>query len=296
METRKANNDLVAETDITHHEYTGDIISQQPLFPHATSKVEKSYDFDNPIPSNPLTTITSTSSYDVYGNADVLEVTTVDHTVSTNNYPDTYKTITTNTYDNNQANIDKWFLGRLTNTTVRKQTITGGSVDSDITRESSFEYDATTGFLTKEIVEPNNNTFKLTKTYTHDGYGNQLSVRTTNHDNSIDRTSSTTFDSSGRFRATSTNAKSHAESYVTNNPWGGVTKLTGPNLLDTLWEYDAQGRKIKETRADSTETNITSIGVADHVRLKSTQSTKSQPPVQEEQLPLFTLIDSAAKC
>jgi len=252
IETRKATNELLAETDITYHEFTGNIISQQPLFPRATSKVEKTYDFTN---QTHLSTATSSTTYDAYGNALVITVETQDHTASTNNYPDTYKTITTNVYDDSQTNIDKWFLGRLTSTTVQKQTLNGATVVDDITRESSFEYDVTTGFLTKEIIEPNNSAFTLTKTYTHDAFGNQLTVTTTGAGITA-RSSSTAFDSDGRFRTSSTNAKGHVESYLTNDPWGGVTKLTGPNLLNTLWEYDAQGRKVKETRADGTQTNI----------------------------------------
>ena len=164
VEMRTSTDSLLAESIVTHHEFTGDIISQQPLFPHATSNVEKSYDFES---SNLLSTVTNSMTYDSYGSVDVITVTTVDHTDSNTEY----KTVTDNDYDDDD--VSKWFLGRLSKTTVTKTIDNGGA----ITRTSEFEYDVTTGFLVKEITEPGGS-FELMKTYLHDVYGNQIKVTT----------------------------------------------------------------------------------------------------------------------
>ena len=207
-----------------------------PVFPYASQQIEKTYDLDSGIL---ITTVTTDTTLDTYGNATNVSVTTADTT-------GTYATTTINTYTNDET---KWHLGRLTQATVTK---TGGYENAPA-RTSSFTYDSVTGFLTTETVESGANA--LTKTYTHDVYGNRISVTTTGPD-ITSRTTSTTYDSNGRFPITATNALNHSETREYNNAWGSVTKLTGPNNLDTVWQYDAQGRKVKEIRADGTSTDI----------------------------------------
>ena len=227
-----------------------------PAFPFASQSVSETFDLNG---GALISTNTTDTTMDTFGNPTQLVVTTVDAGV------ETYVTTTNNTYTNDTT---KWHLGRLTQATVTKQQGTSSSP----TRKSSFEYDAVTGLLTKEKIEPGTN-MELVKTYAHDGFGNRICVIVEGSDisdqgatNTCDigggtvlnqgRITSTTYDSQGRFPVTVTNALSHVETREYNDPWGNVTKLTGPNNLDTLWEYDTLGRKSKETRADGTITNI----------------------------------------
>ncbi len=188
-----------------------------------------------------ISTTTTSSTYDAFGNPTLITATTNDVGQPS------FVTTTNNTYIND---VTKWHLGRLMDASVTK------SLDgvASPTRSSSFEYDSSTGFLTKEIIEPGSS-MELMKTYTHDGYGNRLSVMTSGS-NIASRTTSTTYDSQGRFALTATNALGHSETrehnVTLNKGWGQLTKLTGPNGLSTTWEYDTLGRKIKETRADGT--------------------------------------------
>ncbi|MRR58958.1 MAG: hypothetical protein EG824_12205 [Deltaproteobacteria bacterium] len=48
------------------------------------------------------------------------------------------------------------------------------------TRTSAFSYDATSGLLVKEIVEPDNSDLCLVTEYLYDGYGNKVSASTRN--------------------------------------------------------------------------------------------------------------------
>lgn len=83
----------------------------------------------------------------------------------------TYTKTTTNTYTHDAAN---WRLGRLTGASVVHQE-TG---KPSITRTSSFTYDAGTGLITSETVEPGSALFH-TKTYGYNGFGAVTSLTET---------------------------------------------------------------------------------------------------------------------
>lgn len=123
------------------------------------------------------------------------------------------------------------------------------------TRTSSFSYDANTGLLIQEVIEPDNTALRLQTDYVYDSYGNKTSVTVSGVD-IVTRTSTTTYDARGQFPSSSANAKGHTETRVFDPRFGTVTSLTGPNLLTTTWQYDGFGRKILETRADATSTTI----------------------------------------
>lgn len=163
------------------------------------------------------------------------------------------------------------------------------------TRTSAFVYDGTSGLLTKEIIEPGNSDFCLVTAYQYDDYGNKKKAITRNCNGeagtqpgvnneaigptgdariqvpdasgtlvtvSIESTTEYAADpnggwSAGQFPTTSTNALGQFETKQYDVRFGAVTKLTGPNLLDTEWVYDGFGRKVLEKRADGTGTQWT---------------------------------------
>ncbi len=80
---------------------------------------------------------------------------------------------TTNTYQT--ADTDKWFVDRLTQSAVA-----ASSAGTTITRTSGFSYDATTGLLLHETVEPGDaGCFYLDTGYQYDAYGNKNIVTLT---------------------------------------------------------------------------------------------------------------------
>ncbi|MGZ3236216.1 MAG: RHS repeat domain-containing protein, partial [Burkholderiaceae bacterium] len=126
------------------------------------------------------------------------------------------------------------------------------------TRTSAFEYDAATGQLTKEIVEPDNAQLRLETLYTYDAWGNKIAATTSSPATGsaafAARSSSTGYDARGQFPLSSTNALNQTEARVFDLQYGAMTSLTGPNGLTTTWQYDDFGRKAREIRADNTQT------------------------------------------
>jgi RHS repeat-associated protein len=156
---------------------------------------------------------------------------------------------TTNTYSNDTTN---WLLGRLTRATVTSSLPNGLSA----TRTSAFAYEASSGLLTQEIIEPDIASLKLTTSYTLDTFGNRVAVTISGADIAT-RSSSTQYDAQGRFAVGSTNALGHKETRTFEPGFGNPVSLTGPNGLTTTWAYDGFGRKIQENRADGTQSTFT---------------------------------------
>ena len=127
-----------------------------------------------------------------------------------------------------------------------------------LTRSSSFAYDANTGLLTQETVEPCNNppcdpTLQLQTQYVYDAFGNKTSASTSGDDIGT-RTSATTYDPKGEFPIKSTNALSQTELWQYDPRFGKPTSHTDLNNLVTTWSYDSFGRKTSEVRPDGTQT------------------------------------------
>ncbi|QMU61549.1 MAG: hypothetical protein GKR92_07505 [Gammaproteobacteria bacterium] len=256
-ETKLPSGDLLSVSEVLEFDIKGTLGTEgsygdgDPIYPYVKKQTERTYDL---LDHQLITTVTTETTLDDYGNALTVLVTTTDAESGNE-----YTTSTASLYDNIENDPEKWHLGRLTQATVTK---TGGVADPtdgsppNDTRVSAFTYASDTGFLLTETIEPGPNA--LTKTYIHDDYGNRKQVETTGAGLVGTRITKTTYDANGRFPVYAENAMgpTHSETREYNNPWGGVTKLTGPNGLDTIWQYDAQGRKIREIRSDGTETNI----------------------------------------
>ncbi|MFM8331439.1 MAG: toxin TcdB middle/N-terminal domain-containing protein, partial [Candidatus Methylumidiphilus sp.] len=194
------------------------------------------------------------TSFDAYGNPTQITVATDEsynyNSFNANGPVNPYGNVktTTNIYSNDTTN---WFLGRLTRATVTSTLPTGATA----TRTSAFAYDAASGLLTQEVIEPDNAALKLTTAYTLDAFGNRVATTVSGADIAT-RTSTTTFDAQGRFPVKGTNALGHSETRTFDPGFGNPLSLTGPNGLTTTWAYDGFGRKTKETRADGTQSNF----------------------------------------
>ena len=60
---------------------------------------------------------------------------------------------------------------------------------------------------------------------------------------------------SGRVPTSTSNALGHSYTRVYDPAFGTVISQTGPNQITTAWDYDTFGRKVREVRADGTETH-----------------------------------------
>jgi YD repeat-containing protein len=127
---------------------------------------------------------------------------------------------------------------------------------SSITRTSSSAYDASSGLLVQEVVEPDISALRLETDYTYDAFGNKQSITVSGAD-IVSRGSSSVYDARGQFVSGNTNALGQGESWQYDPRFGAPTSHTGPNGVTTTWSYDSFGRKIQEIRADGTQTKWT---------------------------------------
>ncbi|MBN9409215.1 MAG: RHS repeat-associated core domain-containing protein [Burkholderiales bacterium] len=138
-------------------------------------------------------------------------------------------------------------------------------------RATAFEYDAISGLLTAEVLEPDAGRADscLRTVYTHDTYGNRTGMTLSGCTGAsaqaqfTSRTTTTAYASytvtvsgssiavpAGAFATQVTNALSQSEMRQYDPRFGGVISQTGPNALTTTAEYDLLGRKVLEVAAD----------------------------------------------
>jgi YD repeat-containing protein len=132
------------------------------------------------------------------------------------------------------------------------------AAQTTLTRTSSFGYDAGSGLLTQEVIEPNTQSLRLQTDYLYDTFGNKAQVTVSGADIAT-RSSTASYapsngSANGQFLTTQTNALGQSETWQYDSRFGKPTSHTGPNGLTTTWQYDSFGRKILELRADGTRT------------------------------------------
>jgi RHS repeat-associated protein len=232
------------------------------------------------VPATPITSVTTTMVFGEstqYGNPTKI---TVDSGGG-------YVKVTDNVYSNNSTD---WILGRLTAAAVTSTNPTSPTPTQ--TRVSSFTYNSL-GFLGSETIEPCprpvftgltisapcDSALTLATTYGYDGFGNKTSVTvsggTTGASLVSARTTTTSYAANtanpvaGRFPTSTTNALNQTETREFDNRFGGMIKLTGPNLIETNWTYDAFGRKFSEVRQDGTRTDWTYSATAGSIQAQA---------------------------
>jgi RHS repeat-associated protein len=142
---------------------------------------------------------------------------------------------------------------------------------SEQTRKISFLYDETTGLLKEERVEPDSSELCVVTTHEYDTYGNRsksitapcagassaasfsLRYATTDHSAAAQLTSNVL---PGSYPLQTANQLGHTERKKFNAAFGQVEELLGPNGLKTTWSHDEFGRKVTETRADGSTTQV----------------------------------------
>jgi RHS repeat-associated protein len=215
--------------------------------------------------------ISHAADFDEWGNALRLEM----QYLNSDDSQTGYSKITTSTYTNNTTD---WILGRLSTAQVQSYMPNPPPL-GDTLRKTYFDYEATTGLLLREIMEPYSKNPCLVTVHAYDNYGNRKTATTRNCNGTspeaaaptgdyvfAQRVTSTGWasdsggtDTKGRFPTKVTNALGHIEtrSYSDGARFGVPNSITGPNNLTTTWTYDNFGRKALETRADGNKTEWT---------------------------------------
>lgn len=163
------------------------------------------------------------------------------------------KVVTHNTYNDNVSN---WRLGRLETATVRHER----RGQTSITRRSDFEYYPGTGFLKKEIVEPNSFDVKerLTTEYFYDSYGNV----TKKHTYSINPNNCSSTTSSGEGCEYYVNRMTESI-YGSQGRYVNKTKNVYGQITQQVFLRDHLGQPIK-SRSLSGVTTLNGYGAFGH--------------------------------
>jgi len=208
-------------------------------YPYISSSTENKYSLgSNLLSSTALSTIASTFVYDNYGNLSSSSVTQSDPQNSSNNL----LTSTTNTF-NQSAAYQRY--GRLTASTVTKTLKVGGTITSNISRSSSFSYDA--DYLLKtETYAPNLAAATSVTTHGYDAAGNKISVSVYAPSGSdgtlpVTRTNSTAYTANYRFVASTTNAAARTAIYKYNG-LAASTFAGSPALISAIAVTDANNQ------------------------------------------------------
>ncbi|MCC6448844.1 MAG: VCBS repeat-containing protein [Chitinophagaceae bacterium] len=152
---------------------------------------------------------------------------------------------------------DKWFIGRLSKSTVFK-TCPGGT---EVLRETEFEYNPITGYLIKEILEPNQGQeLRTIKTYERDKFGNitKTTEQAWNGTQVVTRTKTAKFDALGRYQIESTNQLGQKVSLKVDPYRGLPLESTDENGLVTKMKYNAFGILRETEYPDGTKSFINS--------------------------------------
>ncbi|MES2982235.1 MAG: RHS repeat-associated core domain-containing protein [Verrucomicrobiota bacterium] len=203
--------------------------------PIQTTSVNQIFDLDGTLKGETATTQNLTD-FDAYGFVESSSVTSLDGS-----------SVVTNNQYNHIVTADKWHLGRLSSASVTKTR--SGLLSSQ--KNSAFTYDTATGLLKSETVEPGH-PLSVTKSYTHDAYGNVLSTTVTG--SGLTRSSSTSYDSKGRFVISETNQLGYTATHNYDSDKALVLSTTDINGLTTSFAYDPFGTLIKTIHPDSTVT------------------------------------------
>jgi RHS repeat-associated protein len=180
-----------------------------------------------------------------------------------------------------QDDRKRWYLGRLTKSTVKKygDPIAGpGSPRRTEARCSRFEYDRDTGLLAEQESNGANKQATLTK-FERDRYGN-IVKKVVSAIGERAQITSAEFDQFGRFEIASTDGLGH-RSEATKDPRTGLpTTLVDANGLRTSFQYDTFGRLRSETSPTGISKTTEMVGPGGLPSLDSTRDIAFGLPVR----------------
>ncbi|NNE06187.1 MAG: hypothetical protein HKN15_10740, partial [Xanthomonadales bacterium] len=209
------------------NEWAGLVTAGGAVFPHIAKSLERRYTLQGVFDRKVLTS----NVPDENGNLTSI----IQKTYSTDGDSAFAIRTTSNTY---KDNISNWHFGLL-GTSIVTHTRTG---QTSITRQSSYDYDTDTGILDKEIIEPNNSAFKVTKDYQLDRFGNYIRTTVTGF-GMVSRVSEAEYDSYGRFVIESRNDLGQITHKVNDHDaFGNVLESENIDGVMTFYAADFMGR------------------------------------------------------
>ena len=247
-----------------------------PLQPHIAGAVEEEYDLPEPDSSGELkagaklTTVSTETTYDGWGNPSELTTTTVDHANGKR-----FQQVTENAYAASAAGeASTWArqYGRLTRTEVtrrRDESYTAGdeTYESSASRASSFAYytsDKKKGLLkseTREAATGTNAVPAQVTTYSYDAFGNRVRAKLSAGSATRCDTDTAVYDSAGRFVVEERDCLGRTVRELGgHNGWGQPTwskralSAAGAATADADHHYTPGGRRYASREADGSWT------------------------------------------
>lgn len=208
-----------------------------PYQPFIAKAVEETRDLkDNGASQGSLLqTVVTDSTYDQYGNALTLKVTTTDAASGDRFIKNTVNTYGTSTWEKEKGRLA---TSRVTNTRPGM---------SNHVRESAFTYYTSgtrRGLLKTEVIEPNKSAYTTTTEYEYDNFGN-VTKKTLSASGEASRFTRTEYDDARRYATKVYNALGHlTEEVVSRNHFGAPLEVKGMNGLRSYFTYDALGREV----------------------------------------------------
>ena len=202
------------------------------IFPYVAKDGEQDTDLDG----TPMSGQEATHAYDEFG----------DETREETHWTDGSSKLDEKTYYSDER---RWHLGRLLTMHVTREPAAPG-----LDRDSSFQYDPQTGFLTQEVIEPNLKPYRLATDYINDDYGHRIQKSTRGVD-IPDLVSKTEYDRSGLFITTVTNEDGSRETRVTDPLTGFNTSNSSSKNIQKR-SYDGFGRLLQYSDSQGTVINL----------------------------------------
>jgi RHS repeat-associated protein len=123
-----------------------------------------------------------------------------------------------------------------------------------VTRTTDYSYDATTGAVTRQTVEPASTQVQVQAAYTYDRFGNRLTTTVSSPATGTaaipTRSNSTSYDANGIFPTGSVNALGQTTGRTYADTHGRKLTHTDANGSIITWNRDEAGRKVKTVKPD----------------------------------------------
>lgn len=246
---QQADDTVIQDTDYAWSTKTFGTGYKKYYLPYVAVVDEKQYEVGGPYNGAFLSQVATTTAVDNYGTpTSIQRVSTEQGTANGLQAGDSYTESVVNTGIINDTT--NWCLGQVGTTqwVNSHSDIYGAQITRTVDRTWDIGQKCR---IQSEITEPLSSTNKVTRAIGYDAFGN-VNSETVTGINMPARITSINWGTTGQFPTTVTNAEGHVTSTQWNVAKGVPNSTTDPNGLVVAWQYDAFGRRTRETTPDGT--------------------------------------------
>jgi RHS repeat-associated protein len=256
-EMRQSDNTLIASSDFVWGAAAPPSGLESRTHPFPSKITEKAYGVGATLNGTLLKTMVTDTTMDAAtGTPTEVKVTTTEHSGANGIRPGaTWTERTVHTNLTNYTTGPDWCIGRPQRTEqINSNSTADGAVQ---TRTMATTWDPDFCRPTEQVLEPDISQWRLEVDLAYDGFGN-LRLQTIGDGTGplLERIWETTFTADGRFPLTVKNPLNEITQLSFDARFGLPASETDPNGLVTSFIYDGFGRATRETRPDSTRTDV----------------------------------------